>query len=52
MGWQSPVEEDRAPADAEHGCGNCKIAIEDGAVERDGRTYCCDGCADGGPCVC
>jgi hypothetical protein len=33
-------------------CANCGIEIEDDAVERSGRTYCCEGCAIGGPCVC
>lgn len=46
-------------------CANCGIAIEadherpvDGAaaatsrIVQDDDVYCCDGCADGGPCTC
>ncbi len=33
-------------------CANCKMPIEHEPVEKAGRPFCCDGCADGGPCLC
>ena len=33
-------------------CANCDIELRAEAVVRGGRTYCCEGCALGGPCVC
>ena len=33
-------------------CDNCKMPIERDAFVKGGRTFCCDGCAYGGPCVC
>ena len=33
-------------------CANCGIAIHWQATVVDGRTYCCLGCAQGGPCEC
>jgi hypothetical protein len=33
-------------------CDSCRIEIDDEPVERDGKSFCCDGCADGGPCTC
>lgn len=33
-------------------CANCRIEVRIDAVTREGRVYCCDGCAIGGPCVC
>lgn len=34
-------------------CSSCDIELSDGrVVVVDGRTYCCSGCAAGGPCVC
>ena len=48
-----PTDRDRPSAPrADVTCANCKMPIEEGATLRDGKTYCCDGCADGGPCLC
>ena len=33
-------------------CANCGIAIDWQPTIVDGRTYCCLGCAEGGPCTC
>ena len=33
-------------------CTTCELEIIWPPIERDGRTYCCDGCANGGPCTC
>ena len=33
-------------------CANCGIKIAWRATVVDGRTYCCLGCATGGPCTC
>lgn len=44
-----------SPATSVRRCENCLITIRrdaEGTVERDGLLYCCDGCADGGPCTC
>ncbi|MEW6034660.1 MAG: hypothetical protein AB1603_07380 [Chloroflexota bacterium] len=37
-----------------HRCANCGIPIAwaGSQVVRGGQTYCCDGCARGGPCCC
>lgn len=42
----------REEAGATARCANCEITVDDEAVDRDGDAYCCDGCADGGPCIC
>jgi hypothetical protein len=42
---------DAVGADLER-CDNCRIEISGEAVERDAKPYCCDGCADDGPCTC
>ncbi|HEX9435623.1 MAG TPA: hypothetical protein VGA16_00525 [Candidatus Limnocylindria bacterium] len=53
MRWQTPVEQDPAPAaPSARACANCRIAVADRGVEHDGKIYCCDGCAEGGPCLC
>jgi hypothetical protein len=51
---QREVSADEKATSATTACANCKMPIEGGhdAVEKGGRTYCCDGCAYGGPCVC
>jgi 6-pyruvoyl-tetrahydropterin synthase len=33
-------------------CNNCFDTIEGSGVLADGKTYCCTGCAQGGPCIC
>ena len=33
-------------------CASCDIEITTEPVTVDGRTFCCRGCADGGPCGC
>lgn len=33
-------------------CANCDIELEGERVRRGTDLYCCDGCAEGGPCVC
>jgi hypothetical protein len=33
-------------------CTNCGIKIRWQPTITDGKTYCCVGCACGGPCVC
>jgi transcription elongation GreA/GreB family factor len=33
-------------------CATCELEILWPPIERDGGTYCCDGCAIGGPCTC
>ena len=33
-------------------CDNCRIAIPWRPVVSRGKTYCCDGCANNGPCCC
>lgn len=33
-------------------CDCCEIEITGTPVVRDGKTYCCEGCAGGGPCTC
>jgi hypothetical protein len=55
MSWWTPAEPTASARQAaETKCANCKMPIERGhdAVEKGGRTFCCEGCAYGGPCVC
>jgi hypothetical protein len=33
-------------------CLTCEIEVPWPPVLRDGRSYCCEGCAVGGPCSC
>ena len=33
-------------------CASCDAALIDRPVYRMDETYCCLGCAEGGPCVC
>lgn len=33
-------------------CANCEIEIQGLAVFREGKPFCCVGCAEGGPCLC
>lgn len=33
-------------------CDCCEIEITGTPVVRDGKAYCCEGCAGGGPCTC
>lgn len=33
-------------------CANCAIEFDWTPVDQHGLTYCCSGCADGGPCSC
>lgn len=33
-------------------CANCDIEIEWGPTILRGTTFCCEGCARGGPCSC
>jgi hypothetical protein len=34
-------------------CDSCRIELEDERrVEREGKSFCCEGCRDGGPCIC
>jgi hypothetical protein len=40
-----------APVDPVH-CAGCELEVDWPPIKRDGRNYCCDGCAAGGPCCC
>lgn len=42
----------RAPEAVETICENCKMPIDREPYRKGERTFCCDGCAYGGPCVC
>ena len=33
-------------------CANCEIEIRWPPVVTHGEVYCCEGCAEGGPCTC
>lgn len=33
-------------------CVSCGDELKHEPVLREGRAYCCEGCADGGPCHC
>jgi hypothetical protein len=33
-------------------CASCEEVINGRPVHKSGHTYCCGGCADGGPCLC
>ncbi len=33
-------------------CASCDIGLNEAAVIVEGLSYCCRGCAQGGPCVC
>lgn len=33
-------------------CATCEIEIVGQATVRGGRSFCCAGCAIGGPCIC
>ena len=33
-------------------CANCQITIHWLPIIVDGQSYCCFGCAEGGPCTC
>lgn len=33
-------------------CANCRIVIQWEPTIIEGKTYCCLGCAQGGPCSC
>jgi hypothetical protein len=33
-------------------CASCDVELDKLPVVVSGSAYCCDGCADGGPCVC
>lgn len=33
-------------------CASCHDEIRGDPVMRDGKCYCCEGCAGGGPCNC
>jgi len=35
-------------------CSQCGMSLSEGdnPTERDGITYCCEGCASGGDCTC
>ena len=33
-------------------CAACNDEILGTPLVRDGKCYCCEGCADGGPCSC
>jgi hypothetical protein len=33
-------------------CANCRYPLDKPTVTADGKSYCCDGCVQGGPCVC
>lgn len=51
---RSPVARDRLgmmTADAVI-CATCEIEVVWPPIRRHGRTYCCAGCAAGGPCTC
>lgn len=39
---------------AEQQCPNCGMDVAKGSnpTEKDGQTYCCEGCANGTGCVC
>lgn len=54
MVWQVPSggSAERGTDAAEERCENCKMTIEREAFRKGDRTFCCDGCAYGGPCIC
>jgi hypothetical protein len=33
-------------------CANCQHPLDAPTVTADGKSYCCNGCVQGGPCVC
>jgi hypothetical protein len=33
-------------------CSSCDIELTDPVVETADPSFCCSGCADGGPCIC
>jgi hypothetical protein len=33
-------------------CASCELALSGPPVYRRDETYCCLGCAEGGPCIC
>jgi hypothetical protein len=33
-------------------CANCDIELTGQGLQADDGTYCCSGCAEGGPCTC
>ena len=47
MAMATAVEQFRMPC-----CANCGIEIPWRPANHHGRTYCCGGCAQGGPCYC
>ena len=49
--WQAARREGGAEA-VQTRCENCKMAIDHEPYRKGERTFCCDGCAYGGPCVC
>jgi transcription elongation factor GreA len=46
------VEMSQTPVSDPALCAGCELEVAWPPVERAGRTYCCDGCAAGGPCCC
>ncbi len=44
--------ETRQPTTTRQLCACCEIEIDGEPVVRDGRAFCCEGCAAGGPCTC
>lgn len=33
-------------------CSRCGAEVSGRPVEREGKLYCCEGCAQGSPCLC
>ncbi len=49
MWWRSSSNKEGASAS---GCANCGIAFAWRGVSVDTARFCCEGCANGGPCRC
>lgn len=51
--WQAGAgRPDRGTDAALSRCENCKMTIDHEPYRKGERTFCCDGCAYGGPCIC
>lgn len=33
-------------------CENCKMTVDHEPFRSGERTFCCEGCGSGGPCIC
>jgi hypothetical protein len=50
--WSQESDMPGNPAGAKAICANCDIEIRWSPTIVQGKTYCCTGCAAGGPCSC